>query len=85
MKVVKIFFVIYDISVSTDGTEDGEIHCLKVNRIAAVTRPTIEQVTAVLLAPHAGRDKSDSNPFVDLDNEEDDNGIACNEIVVEDC
>ena len=37
--------------ISTDGTDDGEIHCLKENGIVAAARPAIEQATAALLAP----------------------------------
>ena len=40
------------------------------NGIAAFVRPAIEQTTTTLLAPCAEGDESDSDPFADLDNEE---------------
>ena len=63
----------------------GEIHCLKENGLAAAARPAIEQATAAPLAPRADGDESDSDPFADLDDKEDDDELACNEIIVEDC
>ena len=83
-EVVKKSFIACGISVSTDGT-DGEIHCLKENGIAAAARPAIEIATAVLLAPRVDGDDSDSDPFADLDESEDEDELACNEVVIEDC
>ena len=57
-EIVKNSFITIGIFVCTDGTEDGEINCLKKNGIAAGTaRPAIEQATAVPLAPRADGDK----------------------------
>ena len=84
-EVVKKSFITCGISVSTDGSEDGEIHCLKESGIAAAARPAIEQATAALLAPRADGDESDSDLFADLDDEDDDNELACNKIIIEDC
>ena len=55
------------------------------NGIAAAARPAIEQATAALLALCADGDESDSDPFADVDDEEDDDELAGNEIIIEDC
>ena len=84
-EVVKKSFIACSISVSTDGTKDSEIHCLKENGIAAPTWPAFKQVITALLALCADKDECDSNPFADLDGKENDDDLACNEIAVEDC
>ena len=64
----------------TDGTEDGEIRCLKEGGVAADARKTIER-DAVALAT-ATDSLAESDPFADV--EEDEEELE-NELVLEDC
>ena len=48
----------------------------KFTALAASARPAIEQATAAPLAPRADGGESDSDPFADLDDEEDDDKLV---------
>ena len=65
----------------TDGTEDGEIHCLKEGGVAADARKTIESEPAALATATDLLEESD--PFADV--EEDEEELEENELVLEDC
>ena len=52
----------------TDGTEDGEIHCLKEGGVAADARKTIERDTAALATATELLEESD--PFADVEEDE---------------
>ena len=52
-------------SVAVDGSEDGDIHCLKSGEVAADTAEEICQLTAEMLASQP--DDEDDDPFADLD------------------
>ena len=76
------------ISVNTDGTNDGEIHCMKENEVAFAAREIIKEATAALLQPQQQEVEGAEDPFADLyeDEEgEDEDELECNEIVIEDC
>ena len=62
------------ISVETDGSEDGQIHCIKPGQVAADAAATIQSETARLSTPT--EDESDSDPFLDLDELEDDETVV---------
>ena len=79
-ETVKKSFRACGISVHTDGTEDGEIHCLKEGGVAADARKTIERDTAALVTATDSLEESD--PFADV--EEDEEELE-NELVLEDC
>ena len=79
-EIVKKSFRECGISVHTDGTEDGEIHCLKEGEVAADARKTIERDTAALATATDSLEESD--PFADV--EEDEEELE-NELVLEDC
>ena len=51
----------------------------------AAFKLAIEQATTALLSLRADGDESNSDPFAGLNDQEDDDEIACNKIVVEDC
>ena len=55
--------------MSTDGSEDHKIHCLKENGVAAEAKPDIEQATANLLAqnPVADGGERDLDSFANLE------------------
>ena len=82
VEVIQKSFRSCGISVSVDGNEDGEIHCLKDGGVAAQARADIERETATLLAPHNVID--DDDPFRDLDFSSDEEQQEQNEILVED-
>ena len=65
----------------TDGTEDGEIHCLKEEGVDTDARKTIERDTAALATATDSLEESD--PFADV--EEDEEELEENELVLEDC
>ena len=68
--------------MNTDGTENGEIHCLKEGGVAADARESIwSDTTALATAMDSELDESD--PFKDV--EEDENELEENELVLEDC
>ena len=63
-------------------SEDGEIHCLKEDGVAADTRESIwRDTTALATATDSELDESD--PFKDV--EEDEDGLEENKLVLEDC
>ena len=57
-------FVSCWISVSTDGSEDHEIHCVKENGVVVRAKPDIEQATANLLAQNPVTDGGERNPIL---------------------
>ena len=65
----------------TDGTEDGEIHCLKEGEVAVDARKTIERDTTALATATDSLEESD--PFTNV--EEDEEELEENELVLEDC
>ena len=84
-EIVQKSFHACGISVSTDGTEDDEIHCLKEGGVAADARETVKRETATLtLLPLAALPEADDlDPFADI--EEDEEELEENEVVLEDC
>ena len=62
----------------TDGTEDGEIHCLKEGGVAAGARKTIERDTAALATATDSLEESD--PFADVEEDEE---LEENELLLE--
>ena len=73
------------ISVNTDGSQDGSIHCLKDTDVAAAAKPKIDELTTKLTEVNLDNDDDDGNPFDDLDSEtnEDDDEEENNEIVID--
>ena len=65
-----------------DGTEDGEIHCIKEGQIAAEASSTIAEKTANIFEDSPEED--DCDPFDESDLEEDEDKLADNELSVED-
>ena len=65
--------------MNTDGSEDGEIHCIREGQIAAEASPIIAENTASLFEV-----EDDSDPFAECDLEEDEDELADNEITVDD-
>ena len=63
--------------MNTDGTEDDEIHCLKV---AADARETIRTETATL---DTADEAEESDPFADIEGDEDE--LEENKLVLDDC
>ena len=64
--IVKKSFRACGISVSVDGSEDHEIHCLKDGSVAADARPAISEATSQL-----ANDSSDiEDPFASADEDE---------------
>jgi len=83
-EVVKKSFRACGISVSVDGSEDDEIHCIKEGGVAAAARPDIARSTATLLPPH-DVDNDEEDPFGDLQ-DEDEEELEGNEVVIDlDC
>jgi len=83
-EVVKKSFPACGISVSVDGSEDDEIHCIKEGGVAAAARPDIARSTATLLPPH-DVDNDEEDPFGDLQ-DEDEEELEGNEVVIDlDC
>ena len=80
-EVVIKSFRVCGISVDTDGSEDGEIHCIKEGEIAAEASPVIAEKTASLFVASEG---DDCDPFVESDLEEDEDELADNELTVDD-
>ena len=79
-EVVRKSFRVCGISVNPDGSEDGEIHCIKDGEIAAEAAPIIQEKTASLLAA-TDQDDDDSDPFSSI---EDDDQLMDNEVAVDD-
>ena len=70
------------LSVSVDGSEDGEINCLQDGGVVAQARADIKTDTVTLLAPHDVTDNDD--PFQDFDLSSDEQQQEENEILDED-
>lgn len=87
--IVKKSFRSCGISVSIDGTEDSEIHCMKENEVAFPARALIKEATDALLKPQqqeeGAEDAEDDDPFAGMEEEEDEDELECNEVVLEDC
>ncbi len=86
--IIKKSFRACGISVSTDGTEDGEVHCMKEAEVAFPAREIVKEATAALLQPQQQDQDEDTedDPFAGLsDEEEDEDELECNEVVLEDC
>ena len=77
--VIKSFRVC-GISVNTDGSEDGEIHCIKEGQIAAEAFPIIGEKTASLFEDSS---EDDCDPFAESDLKDEDE-LADNEFTVDD-
>ena len=60
-KVVMKSFQVCGISVKTDSSEDGEIHCIKEGQTAAEALPTIVEKTVSLFEDSPEED--DCDPF----------------------
>ena len=73
-------FKVCGISVATDGSEDGLIHCLKPGEVAAEAASDMARLTSAL----QNSEESDDDPFSGLDSDEDQEEIETNEILVED-
>ena len=82
-EVVIKSFRVYGISVKTDGSEDGEIHCIKEGQAAAEVSHTIAEKAVSLFEDATEDDNCD--PFSESDLEEDEDELADNELAVEDC
>ena len=80
-EVVIKSFRVCGISVNTDGSEDGEIHCIKEGEIGAEASPIIAEKTASLFEDWL---EDDCDPFAESDLEEDDEKLADNELAVDD-
>ena len=80
-EVVIKSFRVCGISVDTDGSEDGEIHCIKEGEIAAEASPVIAEKTASLFV---ASEEDDCDPFAESDLEEDEDELADNELTVDD-
>ena len=74
-------FVIFGISVKTDGTEDTEVHCMKEIEVAFGARDSVKKGSEALLQPKPVGDE-EGDPFADLDFEEKDESEL--EIVLDD-
>ena len=68
------------ISMNTDGSEDGEIHCIKESQIAAEAFPIIAEKTGSLFEDSS---EDDCDPFAESDLEDEDE-LADNELTVDD-
>ena len=67
-------------SVDVDGTQDGEIYCLKAGGVAADACETITMETAKLLSIVSEAD--DEDPFADIEDEDE---LEKSETVLDDC
>ena len=81
IELIKKSFRACGVSVNIDGTDHGEIHCLKPGRVAVEAREAITTETATLFSSIQDRDEED--PLADL--EEDKDELEENETVLEDC
>lgn len=81
-EVVIKSFRVCGISVSTDGSQDGEIHCVKEGEIAAEALPIIAEKTASLFEVPSEEDY-DGDPFADVTSDDEDE-LADNETAVDD-
>lgn len=81
-EVIVKSFQVCGVSVSIDGKEDEEIHCLKNNGIATGARAEISEKTRHLHEPEDV--DSDTDPFANLDIDEDDEELGMNECVIDD-
>jgi hypothetical protein len=81
--VVQKSFRVCGISVKPDGTEDGEISCIKEGGITSQAKAIIEQETSKLMTVDVD---NDTDPFADLDglSDEDEDETETNELVVDD-
>ena len=79
-EVVIKSFQVCGISVNTDGSEDGEIHCIKEGQIAAEAFPIITDKMASLFEDSSD---DDCDPFAESDLEDEDE-LADNELTVDD-
>ena len=77
VEVVKKSFMACGISVSTDGSQECDIHCTKEGQLAAEARTTIAQKTMAL---HGSNDYNALDPFADIEDEDE---LANNELVIE--
>lgn len=89
-EIIKKSFRSCGISVSIDGSEDTEIHCMKENEVAFSAREVIHEATSALFQPQQHEGGAEDDPFADLSNEEeeveeDQDELECNEVVLEDC
>ena len=75
-------FLVCGISACVDGTEDASIHWLKSGGVASEALPTITENTATLLSEAQRQDEDDSDPFADLDDDEEE--LEANKLRVED-
>ena len=64
-------FKVCGISVETDGTEDGLVHCIKPGGVAADAAAEILAETGTLIAG-SNKDLDDSDPFASDEELEDD-------------
>ena len=55
------------ISVNIDGSEDGDVHCLKDGGVSEDARVAIDRDTGTLLS---GEDRDDSDPFEEEEDED---------------
>ena len=73
------------ISFAVDGTEDGEINCLREGEVAADTRAAIATETT-RKASSRNSEEPEDGPFTDEDeNEENEDENEENETVIYDC
>ena len=79
-EVIVKSFKVCGISVVVDGSEDGDIHCLKSGEVAADAAEEIHQLTTEMLASQP--DDEDEDPFADLNSDE--NELETNQLVRED-
>ena len=76
--VIQKSFEVCGISVNTDGSQDDRIHCLKDNGVATDAKPKVEELTKKLLEKD-----DDSDPFDDIEIEEDEDELENNEIIID--
>ena len=62
-----ILALLHGISVNIDGSEDGDVHCLKDGGVAEDARVAIDRDTGTLLS---GEDRDDSDPFEEEEDED---------------
>ena len=79
--MVRKSFRVCGISVNVNGSEDGEISCIKEGGIAYDAKKIIEEETSKLLQVDV---EDDSDPFSDLQYFEDEEELEENEIVIND-
>ena len=77
--VIRKTFHVSGIALNPDGSEDHEIRCIQEDGVAAGAKEEIAQLTTAFTLT---QDEDDSDPFSDLDDDEDE--LENNEIVVED-